>query len=604
MRECDVRVGSIGGGSGSDHSDEPRREGGPLAACRALAREADAIDDVVPMVRHILQIQDGAEEGEQQQQQHYQHQQPPPHEQHRRLRNQNYNSESLFPSNGTEGVESDLVHQSSASSSFLSSQPPLPWTTAGKLADLLDSLQSDDPSVAPPRLRQALYASERAFTAAPPQPPPHPPPPDRRCHRRHRPTPPHHHEHNPPPLAVTQRYESSSDSGFNDVSSSGYDSSGSSDDQHQHQHQHQHYYDPAGSDDDVALGAALHQLRRRLEKARVAAFQCGILLERRCRREARMLRRRELVDASAAAGPRALMELLIRYPADVVLQERGWRAVGDLLSGDSDAGGAGGGGGGGRGGAGPPPSRSGAVAEKFGRFGACELVVPTMQRFGAMLASSARSANVATTKTTTMSSSSSAPLYHGLLERDEKSARSGDFFDDGGAAEHDEYGDEGGDESDSDASDKDDEGGAQNLDAVSIALQGWCCRAIYLIAWDNEANHERLGGAGACEAVVMTLRNYGDDLDIQGYGCLAVAYLAWYPPNRDRLLRIGGAATLEQAALRFTPQSDDGGGSGGVGGASPFPMIDAAAHASIAAVISKAQAQLGSGEEAGYCSVQ
>jgi len=52
----------------------------------------------------------------------------------------------------------------------------------------------------------------------------------------------------------------------------------------------------------------------------------------------------------------------------------------------------------------------------------------------------------------------------------------------------------------------------------------------------------------------QTLRNYAESRDVQGYGCLAVAHLAWHPANRDRLLGMGCAATLETAALAFADE--------------------------------------------------
>ena len=125
----------------------------------------------------------------------------------------------------------------------------------------------------------------------------------------------------------------------------------------------------------------------------------------------------------------------------------------------------------------------------------------------------------------------------------------------------------------------------------------------------------------------MTLRNYSEDMDIQGCryfvttrslhfffyqyvqfslrsvtvlldGCLAVASLAWYPGNRERLLRIGGLATLEQAALRFSSPAYTGKENGNMNASS---HTNSATHANITQVIARAKSQLSG--EAGYCRV-
>jgi len=79
-----------------------------------------------------------------------------------------------------------------------------------------------------------------------------------------------------------------------------------------------------------------------------------------------------------------------------------------------------------------------------------------------------------------------------------------------------------------------------------------CCRAVYLLANDIPENHQRMGSAGACEAVVQTLRNFQSERDVQGFGWLAVAHLACLvPSNRERLVGVGAGRTLEEAALAF-----------------------------------------------------
>jgi len=65
-----------------------------------------------------------------------------------------------------------------------------------------------------------------------------------------------------------------------------------------------------------------------------------------------------LVQAAISQGPRRVMDVVIQYPEDPVVQEQGWKAIGDLCSEQDD----------------------GAAAAAFGRYGACELVVSTMQR--------------------------------------------------------------------------------------------------------------------------------------------------------------------------------------------------------------------------------
>lgn len=161
------------------------------------------------------------------------------------------------------------------------------------------------------------------------------------------------------------------------------------------------------------------------------------------------------LSAARAAGPSAVVALLRLHPGSALVQEEGWRAVGDLASGTTVAGsilsssassafslaasaagagpGARGGPGGGSSGGGSDSggSRGGgsgggdlghgrAAAAELGRLGACELVVGAMARHGGHL---------------------------------------------------------------------------------GVQCQG--CRALYLLAWDLPANHERLGKAGACEALVQ-----------------------------------------------------------------------------------------------------
>ena len=284
------------------------------------------------------------------------------------------------------------------------------------------------------------------------------------------------------------------------------------------------------------LASAVMRLHQRLAAAQQDAFDCGVLLERCCVREAAQLRRGHLLAAAAAAGPRALMTLLIQNPEDLFLQERGWRSVGDLLAGGNET---------------QVPALSGlssphstennskdvdygsgggAAAESFGRFGACELVVPTMQRFGVLPLQATDAASVQA-MISSFSTSPPFPFVHHRHQYEEDyqygdatDGESKDGLDDCDFTSYQYAHNSGRDETYNcgnsldnneveDANYYGEQSSGNSTEATIRALQGWCCRAIYLMAWDSISNHERLGSSGACEAVIMTLRNYSEDME-------------------------------------------------------------------------------------------
>ena len=81
---------------------------------------------------------------------------------------------------------------------------------------------------------------------------------------------------------------------------------------------------------------------------------------------------------------------------------------------------------------------------------------------------------------------------------------------------------------------------------------------------------------------------------MQGYGCLAVAHLAWHPTNRDRLLGMGGKRTLETAALALEGRQQQ---------EQQHGTADPHARSSLGAVIAQAQEEL-TADESAECSVQ